>query len=303
MKSHTSKDISISDTRTIELGAISIVIVLYFPTKEDINNIIHISQLGYNLVVVDNSNTTHEFELGIYNIEYIFNGENQGIAKALNTGIKKAIKQNKDGFIILLDQDSRISDNYPLEIAKEYNRISKHIHLSALGPKVIQKTTKEVYTSFIHKEKPNNYHFLPQKDIITSGCCISKDVIEKIGFFDEILFIDFVDTEWCYRANHLGLTCGITTNLNISHMIGLGELRIGKHIVTLSAPTRYYYIYRNYIFLCLRKYVPHSYKINFGIKLFLRFFYLPFFIEHSLLCWKSMISGIKDGISAIFTHK
>ena len=287
---------------TLEPCNISIIVVWYYPTAEDIDFIVNFSALEYDLIVIDNSDTPYHIEPTKPYFKYIFNGKNLGIAKAHNIGIQEARKNEKSDYIILLDQDSRIDNDYPLKIVKEHIRISQKIQISALGPLIVQKNTDETYVSALHKHEEDEMGFIFQKDIISSGCCIRKDLLEKVGGFDEKLFIDFVDTEWCYRAKSMGYTCGITSKLSISHMVGKGELHIWKHIVSLSAPARYYYIYRNYFFLTTKKHVPTSFKINFGIKLFLRFFYLPFFLEQGFLCWKNMVRGIRDGLRGV-VHK
>ena len=78
------------------------LVVLYNPDQNVIGNIqTYISQLSM-LYVIDNSEVCNNkiFEtIRVFdNSTYIFNGENLGIAKALNIGAEEAIK---DGFKFL----------------------------------------------------------------------------------------------------------------------------------------------------------------------------------------------------------
>ena len=41
--------------------------------------------------------------------------------------------------------------------------------------------------------------------VITSGCLIPSDMFREVGPYDEALFLEYVDMEWCQRARSLGL--------------------------------------------------------------------------------------------------
>ena len=120
-----------------------------------------------------------------------------------------------------------------------------------------------------------------------------------MGVFEDALFIDFVDDEWCWRAHTKGYVCGITPHISMAHTIGQKEMHIGKYVIGISAPFRYFYLYRNYLVLARRGYVPVQWKISYGVKFFARFFYFPFVVENGRECWKYMWRGIKEGIKGI----
>ncbi len=86
------------------------LVVLYNPDQNVIGNIqSYISQLS-KLYVVDNSEVCNKKIIEIIktfkNSKYIFNGENLGIAKALNIGAEEAIKEGFK-FLFTFDQDSK----------------------------------------------------------------------------------------------------------------------------------------------------------------------------------------------------
>lgn len=282
---------------------IAVIIVLYHPSEDDLENVRILSNHYYG-VIIDNSDEANFTEDKIGEMHYQPLMHNVGIAEAHNQGISIITREGKAKHVVLLDQDSRYPIDYPTRISDEFNSLEKDItNLAALGPTVIQKDTGEEYRSVIHHDKYLTDNFIERKEIIASGCCISIKSIMTIGYFDSSLFIDFVDTEWCFRAHSIGYRCGITTNIKIYHKVGKNELHIGKHLVSISDPFRYYYQYRNYLILLSRNYVPLSFKTNFGIKFLCRFFYFPLFVEHGTECWKYMTKGIIAGLTLQFKKK
>jgi len=68
-----------------------------------------------------------------------------------------------------------------------------------------------------------------------------------VGLMDEDLFIDHVDSEWCFRAKAKGFQLFGVGGAAMTH--ALGERRkeiwfLRRRIVTLHKPFRYYYIFR-----------------------------------------------------------
>ncbi len=274
----------------------ALVIVLFHPTNDDILHLQHIAQL-YEGAIVDNSEIQHFDSHQVHLMKYIFLGSNKGIAHAQNVGIRYVMEHVESEYIVFMDQDSRWEDNYVEKITIQHQALSqKGIQLSALGPTVYRRETEEEYQSVIHKKKFLNDDFILRKHIISSGCCIRSELFKEVGTFEDALFIDFVDDEWCWRAYTKGYVCGITPHVKINHAIGRKEIHIGKYVIIISAPFRYYYIYRNYLVLARRGYVPLQWKISYGIKFIARFFYFPILVDNGKECWKFMWRGIKDGL-------
>lgn len=225
---------------------IGLVIILYNPTTEDLQQIEKL-QAEYIVATVDNTHI------------------NRGIACAQNEGIK-VLQQKGVDFVLLLDQDSRIDIDFPRKMVAEYERIEQeHPNLFALGPSLHYHTTED------------SKAFVPQREIIASGSCIRMSNLEKVGLLEEELFIDFVDFEWCWRANAKGYICGRTNQIRMEHHVGQHLIRIGRYYIFISQPERYFYQFRNHKILCGRDYVPTQWKIATGIKHIARFIYLPWF--------------------------
>lgn len=278
---------------------IYIIIILFNPTKTEIDNVKNISSL-FRGTIIDNS-SKHNFNTTELNkMQYIALKKNIGIAAAHNIGIKQAINDTEARYIIFFDQDSDFPNTYPLEIAKEYATLrTSGINVGALGPTVIQKETGEVYKSAFHKEQVMARSFIRKPEIIASGCCVDKSVYNHTGLNNEEFFIDFVDSEWCFRLQSHGYLCGTTSNIIINHKVGRKEMHIGSHIIIISAPFRYYYQYRNLITMLPLSYVPFKWKFFKSVKFAIRFLYLPFCVNKGFDVWKYMIKGIYAGIKNI----
>lgn len=273
---------------------IAVVIILFHPSPSDLEYIDHLAEL-YHCVVVDNSSQASMNETG--KMKYIFNGgQNIGIATAQNDGIKYIIGQKDITHIVFLDQDSRVTDDYPQAIANEFDRLSKNAKLAFLGPKVENIETREEYKSVIHHDQQTTEGFIPRREVISSGGCTTIECLKDIGLNDSGLFIDYVDFEWCWRAQSKGYVCGITPNLTITHHVGKNTINLWGYLIIISSPNRYFYQFRNYLWLVRRKYVPLQWKIATGIKCAARLIYFPLCIHTGVQCWKYMIKGIRAGI-------
>lgn len=275
---------------------IAVIIVFFNPSEADIRQAEMLSS-EYLGVIVDNSTKPciNNSKIGLLN--YVCNHHNVGIAEAQNHALR-LICENKDiQYIVFLDQDSRVSHSYPKDIANEFTECqSSYPTLAVLGPTVINKSNSEAYSSAFHTYSNDSNGFSIRTNIISSGCCISRKALDKVGLFDNNLFIDYVDYEWCWRAKSKGFICGITNKLIIKHKVGVRELSIGNYKVIVSAPFRYYYQYRNYMWLTPKSYVPLQWKLAYGCKLAARFFYFPIFVDSGRECWKHMKRGIRSGL-------
>ncbi|MDE6285035.1 MAG: glycosyltransferase [Bacilli bacterium] len=259
---------------------------------------LHINKLPENslLIIVDNTpnqNLKLNFEKSV---KYLALMKNVGIAEAQNSGIKIAIEEDCS-HIVFLDQDSLVQDDYVRKIILEYERISKFLpNLFLLGPTVYNGRQNKEYKSTIHKDNYTEFDFIHRREIISSGSCVSIKKIHNVGYLDSDLFIDYVDFEWCWRANKLGFQSGITPNIQINHFVGQEEYYIGKQLIIISSPIRYYYQARNFLWLLRRKYVPTIWKINTGIKIILFTLTYPFKVKYWRQIYKYIYKGLIAGL-------
>lgn len=274
---------------------VAVIVILFNPSKEDLEYVKGLSavQNGY---IIDNSSKPSLAEV-TGKMHYICNGKNIGIAEAQNIAIREILKDSNFKYIVFFDQDTRVSPQYVNDITQAYKSTRARINnLAILGPTVENKDTQEEYRSVFHDSRADESGFVQQRDVISSGSCVTTDVIKEVGLNEGPLFIDFVDFEWCWRAQSKGYISGTTTKVSIQHKVGKKEIHIGNYHIIVSAPFRYFYLYRNYQWLRRRSYVPKQWKIAQGVKQLINIFVLPLAVKGGFKCSKNAIKGMFYGL-------
>jgi rhamnosyltransferase len=231
------------------LKELACVIVFYNPDSKAAANIAEYQKLFPYIVVVDNSDKDNSAMLPAGgNIEYIFNGRNFGIAKALNIGANAA--DNKFcKYILTLDQDSFLPES-SLELLL----------------RTVEEKSGEKWGIISAFQNDGNYALENLKGarelpaVITSGNILNLAAYKDAGQFEEKLFIDCVDFEYSFRLRKLGYKIFQNCEAELRHTLGTMETRVlfgRKFSVTHHAPIRYYYKTRNGL------YVSRKYKKEF----------------------------------------
>lgn len=216
------------------------------------------------------------------NLSYFYNGNIGGIAGAHNIGIK-FFMQSACEYLLILDQDSIPFPNMISELKKGYDFLSKKYKIACIGP-----SEKENVHSLIEVSKVS--------EIKSSGAFFDKQIFNIIGLMEAQLFIDAVDSEWCWRAREKGYFTFVISNAKMKHFYGEGNKGLLGLSIAISAPFRTYYQFRNYIFMLKRSYVPLRWKIKNGFKYMVKFVAYPLLTKNSSY-FKYMLKGISDGLS------
>lgn len=230
----------------------SAVIAAYSPPDALVETVRQLLLQVDHVVVVDDGSPdasgpvfTRLAELGA---NVLHQGTNTGIAAALNAGIRKAAEQWSPDFFLTLDQDSVITKNYVALAASTYNRAKASgmdvgfvCAASYSGHPV---PTRHGAGTFVHAFDP-----------MQSGFLIPRSTLDRIGNFDEGLFIDGVDSEFTMRSRAAGLAVLVGSGCDIDHDLGqrrpgvvLGrQVRLGSVPLSYNyhSPSRVYYICRN----------------------------------------------------------
>ena len=141
-------------------------------------------------------NNTYECNIDLPdNFLLVLNYNRDYIAGGLNAGIKRAIEIGFN-FFILLDCDSLVIKKFNFQALRfNQNRIYE-FRSSSDGSNSI----------------PINF--------ITNGLFLSKEIIQKVGFFDISYVMDLVDIEFCLRAYRLGYYFHKTDEYYFDHKLG-----------------------------------------------------------------------------------
>lgn len=285
---------------------IACIMVLYNPNENYLQNAINsiLPQVD-QLILVDNSSFINKVEQNT-KVHYIPLRKNLGIAKAQNIGfnfINENLNQIK--YIVFSDQDSVVRDNVVLELVNGFEFLyNKNFKVGIVGTRAINERNNKRYKSnakelkFYSKEELDfSTDITEVVSVRSSVSLISVDVFREIGGFDEDLFIDGVDHEWCWRATFLGkYKSFIIENAVIDHNLGEGDKNIGFYRFSFPSSIRLYYQYRNYLYLIRRKYVPNHWKFKHFLKYIFKFFYFSFIHKNKKQNLSNILRGIKDGL-------
>lgn len=271
-----------------EINNVCIVVVFYNPKKEQIAQFEKLAN-HCTVVAVDNSDKKSSTS----GIKYIPLFANKGIAVAQNIGIAFACREGFE-FVLLMDQDSKIESSFVKDIVIEYERLKRiYLEIGFLGPVFVDEKSKQEYKNGIKKNEE-----CTQIDVvIASGCLIPTGTLKSVGGMDESLFIDLVDFEWGWRATNMGYKGYMTRNVRMIHSIGNEYHDWYGFVLGLSSPFRYYYQYRNTLWLCKRTYVPFMWKVKSIFRRTLDMLLVPLASNEGMKCLKFMFKGIISGIS------
>lgn len=272
---------------------LSAVVILYNPKPETIEYIRSYLPYVDKLYAIDNSEVKSAISdqiAGFDKIVYLDNNENYGIAKPLNQACKLAIE---DGFnwLLTMDQDSSFSQNNILAYINCWEGLGGKEQIAMTGVEFIKKENGEV-----------NCTYTEVTSLITSGSMINLALFTEIGPFDEALFIDQVDLEYCYRAILKGYKIIKLNNIFFTHSLGVSSLHkslknLKNTSRSLHSPLRIYYITRNYF------YIKSKYKKNFSREIYESKKDLFIRLKNNLLYGKQKVMVINYFLKGIIDFK
>jgi rhamnosyltransferase len=211
-----------------------------------------LSQVG-GLVIVDNGSSETEIQMlrGLASnpsVTLVLNGVNLGIARALNIGMQWIVALGFQ-WALLFDQDTLIDDGMVATLLAVHAAFPQSAQLAVVGAGF---TDVNAGVAESNAEIASN-SWEDVKSVITSGSLIPLSVHSAVGPFREEFFIDYVDTEYCFRARALGYRVIRTRKPIMSHSIGAitrhNVLGIKKWTFNHSAERRYYIARNNTVLL------------------------------------------------------
>jgi rhamnosyltransferase len=238
------------------MNSILAIIICFHPDIEKLDRLIKSIEVGVEKVIIFNNGGLNESEISIKNprAKIESRGQNVGLAAALNIGCDIAVERGI-GFIIAFDQDSNPGHSMiPILHAELLECQAKDGRVVAIGPQLIdERGGKSVTSPFVQFErfgfnKWSGDGVQSVSQLITSGCMIDLKIWNKANRFNDKLFIDYVDNNWCWRIIRKGHIIMGTTNVKMSHEI---SERIDKKInfsTNTYSPVRRYFQARNAIY-------------------------------------------------------
>jgi len=234
------------------LGAV----VTYNPGDDLGANLAALREQIARVIVVDNGSGNIDFvrlASEATGCELIANPSNLGVAAALNQAARIA---REEGFqwLATFDHDSLI----------HAGAIEGLLSVQAAHP----APEKIAILAMSHVDRATGRDYLRAWDVleeapawrsvrttITSGSLTRVSVFDTVGFYDEGLFVDSVDHEFCLRCRRHGFLIIEGRAQFMDHSMGSGQAHrlLGRTVVCgHHAPIRRYYIMRNQLEVCRR---------------------------------------------------
>lgn len=223
-------------------------IVTYNPELERFKENISSIQRQLSVVVFDNGSDNilniEKLISNFANIVLIKSEKNIGIAAALNRLMWWGEKKKYE-WMLSLDQDSVCEENFVVSMTP-YLTVEQN--LGIVAPVILDRNLGVVG----HNPKTEYTHV---KTCITSGAFSKLSAWKKIGGYDEKMFIDSVDFEYCYRMRKNGYGIIQVRDVKLLHEIGKSQKRkflFWRVDIMEHSAFRKYYIARNNVYYPLK---------------------------------------------------
>lgn len=292
---------------------IAVGVILYNPDSNRLLQCLNsISKQVESIYIFDNSTIPLEISLPIQVI-YLTENVNKGIAYALNKIMTQAML---DGYkwVLTMDQDLIL----PEGMIADFKNYVTNSELGIICPQVIDK--RRAYMKLNLNDTVTEYLDM----CITSASCTSVAAWNSIGGFDEWLFIDLVDNDFCKRLRVSGYKILQVKKWVLDQEFGkiipkpekkqkfwirLSVLLHNQNFAKFSYKKyvdkfRVYYTCRNIIYLNkkYKNYGGIGYRENYNCKTFAGFlicFVLPSILRATKKgeLVKAVIKGFQDGRS------
>lgn len=213
---------------------VSVVIPTFNLKKEVLACVDSIIKQDYpkiEVVVVDNASTDGTGEAArkkFRRVKLVRNSENLGVTGGRNTGIKNATGD----YIFFFDHD----------MVAEPKMISELLKVAESDPKIGIVTPKIYYWEdkkriwaagtginlwtgqiiFRGGKDTGQYEKVEEVQVAPAAILVKKQVLDKIGGFDDIYFATYEDTDFCFRAKRAGFKTVYTPRAVAYHKIPVG---------------------------------------------------------------------------------
>ncbi|MEV7529245.1 glycosyltransferase family 2 protein [Agrococcus sediminis] len=226
---------------------------------------------------------------------------NAGLGAAYNRAAAIA-RERGARFVLLLDQDSLLEPGCVDALLRHADRRAARGPLGAVGPTFVDARSGET-APFVRFGFPLNRKFdapaggdVDVDFLISSGSLIPLEALEAAGPFDEGLFIDSVDMEWCFRAKRAGLQLVGVADARMLHTIGdeLVELP-GGATMFVHSPLRLYMMTRNRVALWRRRGTPGIWTAQDVPRMLFKLARMTAFAAPRIPNARAMLRGARDG--------
>lgn len=225
----------------------------------------HETALDLEVLVVDNASSDGSADMvarDFPSVRLIRNSANLGFAKANNQGIALA----RGRYVLILNPDTLVQHS-ALERMAEY--ADAHPEVGALGPRLImenggidyrgarrfptlwsdlRKRLRLVHPLFGDNAMIEWDHTTSREVELLSGACmlVRREVIDRVGMFDEGFFLFGEDVDWCFRILRDHWKTYYLAEASVVHLGGRSSESVRDRLGLESAKSRHRFFRKAY---------------------------------------------------------
>ena len=274
--------------------------------KECLESLYRQSYKDFKIYLVDNNSSDNSVAFTKRNfpdVEVLSLDSNTGFAKAVNTGIKNSLDNEKIEYIVLLNNDIKCDINFLNELLSGF----KTKNTGSVTCKMLNYYNRDIIDDagdFIKKKGSPYARGHSEKDIgqydteeFIWGACAGaavykREVFDKVGFFDEDFFAYYEDVDFNFRMQLAGYKCYYNPKAVCFHKrgetfkdkTGLETMLCEKNLVALRI--------KNYPINILLKWIPYFLVVRIRR-------YYGFIRNYSYKVFWSAVKGYLKGLTEI----
>lgn len=231
------------------------IVVCYYPDETKLMNLVStLIDSDVDVYIANNGGLSIDFEGLLVKVGCSIKEmkTNLGIGAAINEVAASWLPSERPSAFFTFDQDSSPSVQFVEDMKNEWIASTKFYGAGVvLAPKYIDSRSGYIYQSVRHSTNEECLLVTLQ-----SGMLIPFEVWAVCKFSDW-LFIEYVDTEWCYYINSKGYKIVEANSSIMQHEVSdEAPKKIGYWTLLKYSPIRRYYFFRNSIYLLGCDYVP-----------------------------------------------
>jgi rhamnosyltransferase len=260
-------------------------------------NLLKLKSEVSSVVVVDNGSENLPEPAQGSGVLVLRNERNLGIAAALNVGIRYAIEQGYR-WVATFDQDSTVTVGYTEAMLAGFEACPYKERVALIAPVLCMSL--EESERLRHRES-DRAASSAIRSAMTSGTLLRTDIFAKAGFYDETLFMDYVDYDFCLRLQKLGWRLIRAHEAHLIHRLGVAEPR---SVLGLKRTTKTHNAWRRYYIMRNRVLVYRRYGFSFPLWclndimwIFLELTKILAFEEEKGAKVRNMLKGLADGLA------
>lgn len=255
----------------------------------------------FEIIVVNNGSsdgTDKKIKKQFPKIKLINLKTNTGVTGGRNTGIKNS--SLKADYLFFFDHDMVADKNMLLELVRVAESDNE---IGIVTPKIYYYGNKKRIWSagtginlwtgkiiFRGGEDIGQYENVEEVEVAPAAILVKRNVMKKLKYFDNIYFISYEDTDFCFRAKKEGFKTFYVPKAIAYHMLSWDPKDDATRVLS-----RAYWIGRNRV-IFMKKFGKSLLVFFFFIPIFMLFYFILAVKSNRLRDWVIFIRGTIAGL-------